>query len=197
MNKNKIFILAILAVFCIGMTMSAVSASHTYNVKGYKFTVDTNTYNKILKLKKTHEQKDANFEKSFKTNKKKKLKVRYVSYYKKVKSGIKYYQYCKNGKSLGSYISTYTKPTSKDLKYIKKYFGGKITYKPIYKYKKKPVYKTKYVNQYVYAIVEGYVYEWDPVKDKGDYRPSVTFRTFPSNSKYDYLTMFFGTSAWL
>lgn len=196
MNKNKIFILAILAVFCIGMTMSAVSASHTYNVKGYKFTVDTNTYNKILKLKKTHEQKDANFEKSFKTNKKKKLKVKYKKGYK-YKKYLKYYQICRNGKSLGWYFRSSSKPRAVDLKYVKKYKGGKITYKKVYGTKKVPIYKTKYVSQYVYAIVEGYVYKWDSVKDKGYYRPSVTFRTFPSNSKYDYLTMFFGTSAWL
>lgn len=52
MNKRKLLILAILAIFCVGMVMGAASASHTYHKKGFKFKVSNSQYKKIKYVKK-------------------------------------------------------------------------------------------------------------------------------------------------
>lgn len=192
LKKSIIIILFLLSIFMIG----AVSASHTYNVKGYKFTVDSNTQNKIIKLKKTHSHDDVFYGKKFKTNKYKKLKVKYQAGYKK-KKYFKYYQLYRNGKSLGDYCRSNTKISKRYMNIVRMDVGGRITQKAVYGYKKVKKYKTKYIKQRVYAEVEGYIYKWDTVNDVGEYRPLVSFRTYPSNSKYDYLTMYFGPTVWL
>ena len=52
MNKKKILIIAILAIFCVGMIMGTASAAHTYKKNGYKFKVPGKTYKKIKYVKK-------------------------------------------------------------------------------------------------------------------------------------------------
>lgn len=51
MNK-KVLVLLILAIFVVGMTMGCAAAGHTYNKKGYRFTVSDSQYKKIQYVKK-------------------------------------------------------------------------------------------------------------------------------------------------
>lgn len=52
MNHKRLVIILILAIFVVGMTMGSAAAGHTYNKKGYKFTVSNNQYKKIQYIKK-------------------------------------------------------------------------------------------------------------------------------------------------
>lgn len=50
MNKKKILIIAVLCIFCVGMVMGPVSASHTFYKGKYKITVSNKQYKKLKKV---------------------------------------------------------------------------------------------------------------------------------------------------
>lgn len=52
MFNKKYIVFLILAIFCVGMTLGAVSASHKYTKEGYTFKVSDKTYKKIKDYKK-------------------------------------------------------------------------------------------------------------------------------------------------
>lgn len=72
MNKKTMLIIIILAIFCVGMTLGSVSASHTYKRGGYTFKVSDKTYSKIKEAKKN---KDGLVPFKVKTNKHQTIKV--------------------------------------------------------------------------------------------------------------------------
>ena len=57
MNRKKILVLSILVIFCIGMTLGATSASHTFKIGKYKGTISDKQYNKLQTAKKKGKEK--------------------------------------------------------------------------------------------------------------------------------------------
>ena len=57
MNRRKILVLSILVIFCIGMTLGAASASHTFKSGKYKGTISDKQYKKLQNAKKKGKEK--------------------------------------------------------------------------------------------------------------------------------------------
>lgn len=57
MNRKKILVLSILVIFCIGMTLGAASASHTFKLGKYKGKISDKQYKKLQSAKKKGKEK--------------------------------------------------------------------------------------------------------------------------------------------
>lgn len=52
MNRKRIIVLSVLVIFCIGMTLGAASAAHTFKAGKYKGTLSDKQYKKLQVAKK-------------------------------------------------------------------------------------------------------------------------------------------------
>ena len=120
MNKKKLFILAVLAVFVVGMTMGTAAASHTIKCGKYKATISDKKYNT---LKKVYKGETSTSFKSYhlKTKSYKKVKV---PIYKKKKVTKTKWKYKTVLESKTVYNSDYSDMTEYDYDTDKYYNNG-------------------------------------------------------------------------
>ena len=161
MNKKKILVITILCIFCIGMVMGAVSASHTFKKGKYKLTVSDKQYKKLKTKDQYHVSKKVG------TVKKTKWVTKKVKTYE---TWIDSNGYLYKSKSWNPYKKVGYK--AKYLKSVTKYYSdGDITweYYKVPKTVKKPVYL---------AAIHDSLY--------GDHKIHVekyNFNPFPKNSR--------------
>lgn len=120
MNKRKLIVLIVLTVFCIGMTMSSVSASHTFKVGKYKGTVSDKQYKKLKTSKKKHKD----YEVTVKTGK-------YYTYKKPIYKKKKVTKYKWEYKTVLQTKTVYNSDFSESTDYdydVDKYFDKGWTY---------------------------------------------------------------------
>ncbi len=162
MNKEKLVVLSILAIFCVGMTMGSAVAGHTYHEGDYTFTLSNTQYKQIKNHKVHYVYVKTSSYKTIKVPKYKTKKVtKYKWKYKTVKTeAFKPYTY-KTVKlnSLGKYYKNGWKKHStgyKSYKNQKKYLGYNyvvLKKKVSYKVNKKVKVGTKNIKVPVEAMV--------------------------------------------
>lgn len=83
MNKQKLLVIIVLSIFCVGMLMSSVTASHTFKAGKYKAKISDKKYNKLKKDAKKGKYVSVNLKTNqYKTYKEPKYKTKKVIKYK-------------------------------------------------------------------------------------------------------------------
>lgn len=120
MDKKNFFVLLILFIFCTGMLLGSVAASHTYTKGGYSFTVSDSQYKKIQNVKKG---KSDGFELYIKTKYKKTVKIQKYKNKKvtKTKWVKKYVKVWENNYVKGTYKTFKVPSKYKSWKYVGDY----------------------------------------------------------------------------